>query len=60
MNRKSINTTIIDDIIEKLQKIKANEKISIASYTRFTDITNEVDSTLNKFESRILSVDSDK
>ena len=59
MDKKTINTAIIDDIIEKLQKAKEHEKIGLASYTRLAEITRTVNVLLYALDDKYNSIDSD-
>jgi len=60
MDRKAINTTIIDDMIEKLENLKKHEKIGVASYTRFSEATEKINLILEQFDSVFLPVDLDR
>ena len=60
MDRKTINQAIIDEIIAKLQKLKDDSKIGVASPARFSDAIIAVDSLVGRFESNIFGVDGDR
>jgi hypothetical protein len=54
MDKKSVNTQIIDDMIEKLQKIKNSDQINYASYTRFAEATNAIKALENSLNNSYL------